>query len=117
MDVKIESLQFRTIDFYNEFDIEVLTGVSVESIDTNRNSLRLTNGDQVNYDCAFLATGLRGRKADVPGFDLKNVLVLRDYDDAVLASSLFAEDKELVVLGSSFIGMEAASYCVSKVIA
>lgn len=115
MDSKIASLEFRTIDFYNEFDIEVLTGVSVESINTNNSNLRLSNGDQVNYDSVFLATGLRGRKADVPGSDLKNVLVLRDYDDAVLASSLFAEDKEVVVLGSSFIGMEAASYCVSKV--
>lgn len=115
MDSSISTLEYRTMDFYNEFDIEVMRGIAAESIDTQNSSIRLSNDDQVKYESVYLATGLRGRRADVPGADLKNVLVIREYDDAVLASSLFDKDKEVVVLGSSFIGMEAASYCVSKV--
>lgn len=51
----------------------------------------------------------------VVGADLKNVIVFREYDHAVYAQALLSPEKYVVVLGSSFIGMEAAAYCVDKV--
>lgn len=51
----------------------------------------------------------------MPGGDLKNVCVLKDYDDSKYAFPQLNPNIDVVVIGSSFIGMEAANFCVDKV--
>lgn len=50
-----------------------------------------------------------------PGDDLKNIFVLRNVSDANQISSKINENSHVVILGGSFIGMEAASFLVQKV--
>lgn len=49
------------------------------------------------------------------GDDLKNIFVLRQVSDANAINSQINEQSHVVILGASFIGMEAASFLVSKV--
>lgn len=46
---------------------------------------------------------------------MKNVVVLRDYAHSVYTNAQLSEDKEIVVLGASFVALEAANYCLNKV--
>lgn len=50
-----------------------------------------------------------------PGDDLKNIFVLRQVSDANEINEKLNENIHVVILGASFIGMEAASFLVSKV--
>lgn len=51
-------------------------------MDTSANTVRLSNGRELQYDKLYVATGCKPRKPNIPGADLKNVCVLKDYDDS-----------------------------------
>ncbi|XP_072379894.1 apoptosis-inducing factor 3 [Diabrotica undecimpunctata] len=114
MDFDVEHASLRDEDFYKQYDIDVLKGVEATAVDSSNHSVTLSNGNTLNYDKLFIATGSLARKLNVPGSDLKNVVTLREYRDAQYTFSQLSEDKEVVVLGSSFIALEAANYCQSK---
>lgn len=82
MDFEIEKVEFRTIDFYKEHNIDVLKGVSATAVDTTGQTVTLSTGDSLKYDKLFVATGCSARRLNLPGADLKNVIVLRNYEDA-----------------------------------
>ncbi|CAH1118551.1 unnamed protein product [Phaedon cochleariae] len=115
MDFDIKKGQFREEAFYQQYDIEVLRGVEATSVDTEVKTVTLSTGNTLHYDKLFVATGCRPRKLEIPGADLKDVIVLRDYAHAEYTLSVLSEDKELVVVGGSFIAMEAANFCKGKV--
>lgn len=115
MDFELEKGEFRTDKFYKDNGIDVLKGIEATSVSTSQKSVTLSNGRNLNYDRLFIATGLKANKVDIPGADLKNVMVLRDYAHSQETFALLNENAELVVLGSSFVAMEAASFCANKV--
>ncbi|KAF2894366.1 hypothetical protein ILUMI_11807 [Ignelater luminosus] len=115
MDYDISKIQLRKEEFYSEHDIEVKKGCEAVAVGAKEQKVKLYDGSSIDYDVLYIATGCEAKKAPVPGADLKNVLVLRDYDHATYTQSLLSPEKHVVVLGSSFIGMEAAAYCIDKV--
>lgn len=115
LDVTIDKLQLRDEEFYLNNGINVLKNTAAISIDTNNNEVALSNGTKLHFDKLFVATGSKALKAKVPGADLNNVLVLRNYNDAEYLLTQLDNTKQVVVLGSSFIALETAASCVSKV--
>lgn len=115
IDVTIDKLQLRDDEFYTNNDIKVLKNTAAITIDTNTNVVGLADGTKLPFSKLFLATGSKPLKAKVPGADLKNVIVLRNFDDAEYLLSQLDETKQIIVLGSSFIALETAASCVSKV--
>lgn len=73
-----------------------------------RHQLLLSRGNPLDYDHLIVATGSQPRTAGLPGADLGGVHLLRDIDDAK-ALKKAARGKHVVIIGSSFIGMEAAA--------
>jgi len=51
---------------------------------------------------------------NLPGSDLKNIFVLRDYAHAQSVYSKLCSAQHVVILGLSFISMESAAYCNDK---
>ncbi|XP_072376071.1 apoptosis-inducing factor 3-like [Diabrotica undecimpunctata] len=82
MDFDVEHASLRDEDFYKQYDIDVLKGVEATAVDSSNHSVTLSNGNTLNYDKLFIATGSLARKLNVPGSDLKNVVTLREYSDA-----------------------------------
>lgn len=82
MDFEIDQAEFRNDEFYKQNDIDVLKGVEATSVDAGAKSVSLSNGNTLKYDKLFIATGCRPRRLEVPGGDLKKVIVLKDYDDS-----------------------------------
>jgi NADPH-dependent 2,4-dienoyl-CoA reductase/sulfur reductase-like enzyme len=76
----------------------------------------LDNGATINYNNLVIATGGDPRVLPFPGFDLRNIFVMRNVEDAHNVEKALerAGDKkpDVVIVGSSFIGMEAASVLV-----
>jgi NADPH-dependent 2,4-dienoyl-CoA reductase/sulfur reductase-like enzyme len=56
-----------------------------------------------------LATGGLARKLDIPGSDLANIFTIRQPEDVDSILAVVKDAQQAVVIGSSFIGMEAAA--------
>lgn len=114
MDATPDSVELRSQKFYQDNHIEVLNGVSAKSLNSQDKEIMLDNGNKIKYDKIYFATGSTARKADIPGADLKNVFVLRTITDANNINEKLNDQSHVVILGVSFIGMEAAAFCVKK---
>lgn len=114
MDATPESILLRTQKFYDDNHIETMMNVEASSLDTAGKEITLNNGYKIKYDKVYIATGSTPRKAPVAGADLKNVVTLRNIADAQYINGQLNDQTHVVVLGVSFIGLEAAAYCVKK---
>jgi NADPH-dependent 2,4-dienoyl-CoA reductase/sulfur reductase-like enzyme/nitrite reductase/ring-hydroxylating ferredoxin subunit len=103
-----EWIPLRPNEFYEQHGIEILFEKEVTGVDSDRKVVLLADGENFAYDRLLVATGGIPRRLDVPGADLKNIFVLRSFDNAdeIIASASGA--KHAVVVGAGFIGMEAA---------
>lgn len=115
MDAGIGKIEYRTRGFYEEYGIEVMAGVEATRLDAEQKTVALSNGYVIKYDKVYIATGSKARKATVPGAELQNVLVIRDFTDSARINAMVKPELHVVCLGLSFIGLEAAAYLVKKV--
>ena len=103
-----EWIPLRGEDFYKQHDIELLSEREVGNVDTKQKLVTFTDGETYGYDQLLVATGGSPRWLDVPGADLRNIFVLRSFDNADEIISAAAGAKRAAVIGAGFIGMEAA---------
>lgn len=115
MDFELEKKLLRSEKFYEDNQIETMINTEVTAVDSANRELTLSNGYKIKYDKLYIATGSKARKPAIEGVDLPAVYVLRSNDDAKAVNAQLGPDKHVVVLGVSFIGLEAAAYCVNKV--
>ena len=108
-DSEKDSLILRSSEFYSEWDIEVHTHKSVTKVEAAKKTITFEDNTTLEYDALLVATGGRANKLKVPGADLDNIFTLRQPEDADKIIAAAKNAKTAVVVGSSFIGMEAAS--------
>ncbi|MEO7039680.1 MAG: FAD-dependent oxidoreductase [Gemmatimonadaceae bacterium] len=102
-------LPLRGPDFYEKHDIEILTSTVATALDVAAKSVMLADGTSRSYDRLLLATGATPIPLDIPGATLPHVHYLRTLDDAHLIIAAAAQARSAVVIGASFIGLEAAA--------
>ena len=81
----------------------------VDRIDPAARVVVLTDGEEVGYDTLVIATGAEPVMPDFDGADGDNVFLLRTIDDAELIVSAADKADRAIVVGASFIGLEAAA--------
>ncbi|XP_052800272.1 apoptosis-inducing factor 3-like isoform X2 [Mya arenaria] len=113
MDIKPDAIALRNADFYQSNDITVKTNKEVKAVNTSDKTVKFVDDSSSSYDSLLIATGGQPRVLPIPGVDLKNVFSLRTPDDAN-AIAAAATGKNVVIIGSSFIGLEVASYMHDK---
>lgn len=104
-----EWIPLRDPDFYSAQRIETLFGVRVVAVDPASRAIRLSDGSIRKYGALLLATGADPVKLTVPGADKPHVHYLRSLADSrgIIAAAQSA--RRVVVVGASFIGLEAAA--------
>jgi NADPH-dependent 2,4-dienoyl-CoA reductase/sulfur reductase-like enzyme/nitrite reductase/ring-hydroxylating ferredoxin subunit len=102
-------LPLRPDDFYTGAGIDLRLKTQVAAIDPKARQVALADGKTVPYDRLLLATGAEPVRLPIPGADQSHVHLLRSLADcqAIIASAKGA--KRAVVIGASFIGLEAAA--------
>ncbi|HZC08318.1 MAG TPA: FAD-dependent oxidoreductase [Ktedonobacterales bacterium] len=101
--------------WYDEQRVDVRQGVGVTRLDTAAKQATLSDGSTLSYSHALLATGGRPRALTIPGAQLPGVLVLRTLDDSTtIRERLGAPGRNVVIVGSGFIGLECASNALFK---
>ena len=105
-----EWIPLRPASFYEELGVTLLMGTPARSLDTVRRQVALADGRTVDYGTLLLATGAEPVRLKVPGVDLPHVYLLRSLADArAIVGAAAAGARRAAVIGSSFIGLEAAA--------
>jgi NADPH-dependent 2,4-dienoyl-CoA reductase/sulfur reductase-like enzyme/nitrite reductase/ring-hydroxylating ferredoxin subunit len=102
-------LPLRPENFYTEAAIDLRLDTEVASIDTAARAVVLANDTTVPYNRLLLATGAEPVRLPFPGADLPHVHVLRSLADCRAIIELVGGARRAVVIGASFIGLEAAA--------
>jgi NADPH-dependent 2,4-dienoyl-CoA reductase/sulfur reductase-like enzyme/nitrite reductase/ring-hydroxylating ferredoxin subunit len=102
-------LPLRPDSFYTDARIDLRLNTEVASIDTKARHVILAGGATVAYDRLLLATGAEPVRLSFPGSDLPHVHVLRTLADCRAIIELAKGARRAIVIGASFIGLEAAA--------
>ncbi|XP_072518265.1 apoptosis-inducing factor 3 [Salminus brasiliensis] len=113
MNVHSSSIMLRRIDFYQKYDIEVWLKKEALTVDTEKKTVAFKDGTTECYDQLLVATGCRAKELDSPGTELENVLMLETPEDANRIHNACIGCRTVLV-GTSFVGMEVASYMIDK---
>ena len=106
----VEALSFVDKNFFEENNIKWIKGVEVKSIDDKAQKLVLSNGEDLAYDKVMLCTGASAFIPPVEGLrEAKNVVGLRNLEDAILIKEEAKKVKNIVVLGAGLVGIDAVS--------
>ncbi|KAL1456948.1 hypothetical protein WDU94_001631 [Cyamophila willieti] len=115
LDVKAESILLRSEEFYKENDICMIKGKKmIGDSELKEKKIVLQDGTSIDFTKIYLATGSSPRTIN-QAHDVGNVFYLRTVEDANKIAPHINAESNVVVVGSSFIGMEAAAFCASKV--
>ncbi|WP_223691460.1 NAD(P)/FAD-dependent oxidoreductase [Leifsonia poae] len=97
-------------DWYAQNAVELLPETEAGSFDASAHELFLTGGGRLTFDALVLATGARARRLDVPGAGHGAVFTLRTLEESEwLRAALAVGGRRVVVVGSGWIGLEAAA--------
>ncbi|EAW38154.1 FAD-dependent oxidoreductase [Lyngbya sp. PCC 8106] len=104
-----EALPQRSCEFYQENDIELRCGKAVTKVDADLKTITFEDNSVMSYNSLLVATGGRPKRLNVPGIDLDNIFTLRQPTDVNQILETAEPKQRVVVVGSSFIGMETAA--------
>ncbi|KAI9835433.1 MAG: hypothetical protein M1819_002351 [Sarea resinae] len=106
----VSKAAWHSADFYSDADIDRITD-RVTKVDFGGKTVTGESGKQYQYTKLILASGGTPKQLPLPGFkDLKNVFLLRTLTDTkAIVSAVGDNGKKIVVIGSSFIGMEVSN--------
>jgi NADPH-dependent 2,4-dienoyl-CoA reductase/sulfur reductase-like enzyme/nitrite reductase/ring-hydroxylating ferredoxin subunit len=103
-----EWMPLRGEDFFKEHDIDLVLKKEVTRVDARTKTIAFESGETMEYDALLVATGGAPVRLNIPGADLKNICILRSFADADSIIETASRSSRAVVVGASFIGMEAA---------
>lgn len=117
-DVKPEQIALRPQAFYETYGIDYKRNVEVKMIMPEQKHVLLASGEQIAYDKLLLATGSNARvpqplQRAVSG--IKNVVTIRNTADHAKIKDGLVGAKNIVVIGGSFLGLEAATSLRRKI--
>ncbi|MHA7175492.1 NAD(P)/FAD-dependent oxidoreductase [Arthrobacter sp. Sr24] len=96
--------------WYPENNVRLMTGTAATALNQQSRTVTLANGTTLPYAKVLLATGAAPRRIPFPGVDLQGVYTLRTKADSVALKQLFTGGgKNVVLIGSGWIGMEIAA--------
>jgi len=104
-----DSLYVHPEGFYAAHGIELRPSSPVGAIDPGSRQVELVSGERISYERLLLATGAAPRRLLLPGADLAGVQYLRTRSDADALAAAAAHAEHVVVVGTGWIGSEAAA--------
>jgi 3-phenylpropionate/trans-cinnamate dioxygenase ferredoxin reductase component len=104
-----KDLSIQSDGWYEENGVELRLVTSVGAIDRERRIVITDEGEELSYDLCVLATGSQPVRPPVPGGDDPEILTMRTVENSTRLQDRVGEGDRVVVVGSGFIGCEAAA--------
>jgi 3-phenylpropionate/trans-cinnamate dioxygenase ferredoxin reductase subunit len=103
-----EDLPLESDGWYGENSVQLRLSVVVARLDRNDQTVELDDGEKLSYDACVLATGSEPIRLPISGADDPEILVMRTVENSMRLQGRVGENDKAVVVGSGFIGCEAA---------
>jgi 3-phenylpropionate/trans-cinnamate dioxygenase ferredoxin reductase component len=100
--------------WYEENDVELLSGTNVMSLDPDQRTAKLQGGDEVRFDKALLATGANVNILRVEGAENEGIHYLRAFGNTESIREDAEGAEHVVLIGGSYIGSEVAASLTAK---
>jgi NADPH-dependent 2,4-dienoyl-CoA reductase/sulfur reductase-like enzyme/nitrite reductase/ring-hydroxylating ferredoxin subunit len=94
------------LGIFEELNVKRMN-TSIIAINSKRKQVRLDTGKLIHFDAALVATGGAPKRLNIPGAD--HVYTLRHTEDVRKIRSKAKKGSNAVIIGTSFVGLEAAS--------
>jgi NADPH-dependent 2,4-dienoyl-CoA reductase/sulfur reductase-like enzyme/nitrite reductase/ring-hydroxylating ferredoxin subunit len=104
-----EWMPMRPVEFYTDERIQLKLRQRATSIDVAGRRVVLESGGAIGFDALILATGADPVRLSIPGYDLPHVAYVRTLADSRAIIARLGQTRHALVLGASFIGLEAAA--------
>ena len=111
---QLEDIILNDRDWYEENNINLLTGDPVVEIDRVHQKVTTEKNQELEYDRLLLATGSYPFIIPVPGHDKEGVIGFRDIADVETMLEAASNYKKAVVIGGGLLGLEAANGLIKK---
>jgi 3-phenylpropionate/trans-cinnamate dioxygenase ferredoxin reductase component len=96
-------------EYYEEQQIELITGTTVTAVDAGAATVTLDDGQELTYDRLLLTTGAEPRRLSSAGTELGEIHYLRSLADCDLLRERLDSANRVAVVGSGWIGSEFAA--------
>jgi 3-phenylpropionate/trans-cinnamate dioxygenase ferredoxin reductase subunit len=103
-----DELPIENPEWYEENNVELRLATRVRSLERERAIVETEDGE-IHYDACVLATGSEPVRIPVSGGDDPEILVVRTLENSSRLRERVGESDRVVVVGSGFIGCEAAA--------
>jgi 3-phenylpropionate/trans-cinnamate dioxygenase ferredoxin reductase component len=103
-----DELPIENLEWYDENGVELRLATRVKSLDRERTIIETEDGE-IPYDACVLATGSEPVRIPVPSAGDPEILVMRTLENSNRLQERVGEGDRVVVVGSGFIGCEAAA--------
>ncbi len=104
-----DELPIESTEWYEENGVELRTMTRVAALDRERRVVETESGEEMPYDACVLATGSEPSRIPIPGADDPEILLMRTIENSERLKSRVGQGSRAVVVGSGFIGCEAAA--------
>jgi 3-phenylpropionate/trans-cinnamate dioxygenase ferredoxin reductase component len=101
-------------EWYEENDVELVTGASVMALDPAGRTAKLQGGEEVSFAKALVATGAMVNILRVDGAQLEGIHYLRAFGNSDAIREDTASAEHVVMVGGSYIACEVAASLVAK---
>lgn len=108
-DLAAERLPILRETAYEQSGVDVKLNTRAEAIDRDSKTVKLSNGEKVEYDKLMLAVGGHARRLNCPGSDLNGIHYVRTITDTDKLRPEFDAAKNILVVGGGYIGLEIAA--------
>ena len=110
----LDEILIRPASVYEQSEVEFILDTSVDAIDRQVKTVRLSNNETLPYNKLVLTVGSRVREVSLPGVDLDGVFYLRDLKDVERISPYIQSGANAVIVGGGYIGLETAAVLNKK---
>ena len=104
----LDKLYIRKPEWYRDLNIEVHLNHRVISIDTEKRSVTLDNGNTFFFSKLLIASGSSAFVPPVPGTNLPGVFSIRSLDDVKKFNDFISNKTQGAVIGGGLLGLETA---------
>lgn len=95
-------------EWYQENNIKLTLGTTVNEIRKDSKELVLSNGETRSYDKLILATGAKAFIPPIKGAEQEGVFAIRTLEGVNMLQKFLKQVKKAVVIGGGILGLEAA---------
>lgn len=89
--------------------INIYANTICRSIDTQKQTAKLSSGITLNYENLILATGLTPRQLPLLANSVNGIFSVNKYEDSVQLRNQLRTAKRILIIGAGFIGLEVAA--------